>query len=340
MIATLALLSFLTAPRALAADLPVAVTVKLSTEAASLHMDDYYFDPILKRVVVPGGQLGKIFLIDPDSREISSLDVVAPPKNDTGTAGGFTSADGGEGLIFATNRSDRKLYVTDPAETDAQKRVIASAPLAASPDFVRYVSSTREVWVTEPKKNQIEVFSLSVSTAMRPITPVQETLITSTHGEYESLLVDTRRKRAYSNQEGSTVAIDLQSKKVVETWKNGCKESTGLALDDGRGFLLVACREGKAVVLDLKDGRQISSLKTGDGLDIIAYSEAKQTVYLPAAKAETLTFAALTDKGELQARGKSATVKGAHCVAVDKTGGAWVCDGAKASLLYFTPLED
>ncbi len=340
MIGTLALFSLLTASRALSAESPAAVPVKLSTEAASLHMDDYYFDPALKKVVVPGGQLGSIILVDADSHEISSLDVVGPPKNDTGTSGGFTSADGGEGLIFATNRTDRKMYVTDPAEADPKKRVIASAPLAASPDFVRYISATREVWVTEPKKNQIEVFSLSASTAMRPITPVQETVIASTHGEYECLLVDIHRKRAYSNQEGATVAIDLQTKKVIETWKNGCKESTGLALDDKRGFLLVACREGKAVVLDLKDGRQLSSLKTGEGLDIIAYSEDKQLAYLPAAKAATLTFASLTDAGELQARGKSTTVKGAHCIAVDKTGGAWVCDGAKASLLYFPPLED
>ncbi|MFI5347171.1 MAG: YncE family protein [Elusimicrobiota bacterium] len=343
MMLTFALLSFMTASPAaatLAPTAPAAVPVKLSAVTASLRLDDYYFDSTLKKVVVPGGALGKILFVDADSHDVSSIDIFTPPKNDTGTAGGLTSLDAGEGLIFVVNRSDRKLYVADPAENDAQKRIIASAPLAAVPDFIRYVSPTRELWVTEPKKNQIEVFSISASTAMRPITPVQEVLIPSTHGEYESLVIDASRKRAYSNQESSTVAIDLQTKRIVATWKNGCKEATGLALDDARGFLIVACREGRAVVLDVRDGHSVSSLKTGEGVDIIAYSPEKQMVYLPAAKSATVTYASLSEAGELKEVAKSNSAKGAHCVVVDQSGGSWVCDGAAGRLLYFPPLED
>ncbi|MDE2141418.1 MAG: hypothetical protein KGJ84_03260 [Elusimicrobia bacterium] len=345
MISTLALLSFLAVSPARASGLPAPEPVKLSPDAAPLHLDDYYYDPVLKKLVVPGDRTGKLLLIDADSHDLSFLDVIEPPKVDTGAPeskpeAGFTSADGGEGLIFTVNRAERKLYVVDPVETDAKKRVIASAALASSPDFIRYVSPTREVWVTEPKKNQIEVFSLSASTAMRPITPVQEVVIPSAHGEYESLLIDAGRKRAYSNQESDTVVIDLQTKRIVATWKNGCRNATGLALDGARGFLLVACREGRASSLDLKDGRKISTVKTGNGLDVIAYSPEKQLVYLPGAKSATLTIASLSDAGELKDLAKGSSAKGAHCVAVDKTGGAWVCNGESGRLLYFAPLED
>ena len=337
MISTLALLFCLNTVPALAANAPAAVPIKLSTDSAPLRLDDYYFDVSLKKLIVPGGRLGKLLLIDPLTRELSSLNVFTVPKNDTDTAGGLTSVDGGEALLFTVNRSDLKLYVVDPAETDAKKQVIATAPLAAAPDYVRYVNPTREVWVTEPKKNQIEVFSVSPSTAVRPIAPVQEMVIPSTAGEYESLVIDKKLKRAYSNQGSNTVAIDLQSKKIVATWKNGCKEATGLALDETRGFLIVACREGRVAVLDVKDGRQISTLKAGEGMDIIAYSPEKQLVYLPGAKSGTLTIAALSDAGTLKDYAKSAMVKGAHCVAVDKMGGTWICDGEKGRLLYFAP---
>lgn len=303
----------------------------------NLHLDDYYFDENLKKLVVPGGRTGKLLLIDPETRAVESLEVVPVSKDAPETASGLTTAHGGEGLIFTANRTDNRLYVMDPAI----KKVIAKAQLASAPDIVRYVSATREVWVTEPKKNQIEVFSLSASTALRPIDPRQELIIPSTHGEYEFLQIDMKRKRAYSNQEDTTVAIELQSKKIVETWKNGCKSATGLALDAERGFLIVACREGRATVLDLKDGRQLSSLKSGDGVDLIAYVPSRSLVYLPGAKSQTLAWAELSPAGELKAAGKpAATVKNAHCVAADPLGGAWVCDGASGALLYFPPPEE
>ena len=38
---------------------------------------------------------------------------------------------------------------------------MAGAPLAGSPDYVRFVAATNEVWVTEPDKDGIEIFALS-----------------------------------------------------------------------------------------------------------------------------------------------------------------------------------
>jgi hypothetical protein len=38
---------------------------------------------------------------------------------------------------------------------------------------------------------------------------------------------------------------------------------------EDHGFLLVGCTEGKAVVMNAADGRQLSSATAGDGVDII-----------------------------------------------------------------------
>ena len=331
----LTLLALTACPPSFAGDAPKPAAVALG--ASGLHLDDFYYDSNLKRVVVPAGRTGKLVLIDPETRAQESLEVFPEPKDGSPEAAGLTSADGGEGLIFALNRADQRVYVMDPAI----KKVIAKATLAGAGDIARYVSATRELWVTEPKKNQIEVFSLSPSTAVRPIDPRQETVVVSS-SPYEMLLIDLKRKLAYSNQEGSTVAIELQSKKIASTWKNGCKSATGLALDDERGYLLVGCREGRVSVLDLNNkGAQLSSLKGGDGVDIIAYSPSRQQVYVPGGKSGTFARASLSDKGELKALGKPLSVaSGAHCVVADPLGGAWLCDGKSGSVLYYAPLDD
>jgi DNA-binding beta-propeller fold protein YncE len=332
------LLTLLALALAVSARAEDAKPVSVPLGAPTLRLDDYYFDTTLKKIVVPAGRTGKLVLIDPETRSSESIEIFPVAKTDVSTAGaGITSADGGEGLIFASNRNDQNFYVVDPA----LKKVIAKGALESSPDYIRYSSPTREIWVTEPKKSQIEIFSLSASTAQRPIEPHSQTFIRSTKGEYEALQVDITRKRAYSNQAGETVSIDLQTRKILATWKNGCKEATGLALDGERGFLMVACREGRVAVLDVKDGRTLSSLKAGDGVDIIAYVPGKSLLYIPGGKSQTLTTASLNEKGELALLGKPvASVKGGHCVAADPLGGAWLCDGQSGNLLYYAPPQE
>jgi hypothetical protein len=41
----------------------------------------------------------------------------------------------------------------------AQRKIVAKASLAGSPDYVRWVQPTRKAWVTEPDGDRIEVFS-------------------------------------------------------------------------------------------------------------------------------------------------------------------------------------
>jgi hypothetical protein len=85
----------------------------------------------------------------------------------------------------------------------------------------------------------------------------------------ESLVIDATRGRAYTHLwGGATVAIDVHTRAIAETWPNGCASSRGIALDEARGFVFAGCDEGKAVVLDAaQGGRQLSSLSAGAGVD-------------------------------------------------------------------------
>src|SRR5262249_45680242 len=216
----------------------------------------------------------------------------------------------------------------------ARGAIVAGAPLAAGPDYVRYVAATREVWVTEPNGKQIEIFSLP---SRGSPTPTSVATIAVANGP-ESLVIDATRRRAYTHRrDDKTHAIDLGTRAIVATWENGCAGSRGIALDEPRGFLFVGCDEGKAVVLDVAhEGRMLASLSPGvEGVDVIAYNPTLGHLYLPGEGSRSMAILAVSATGELSALAITRTASGAHCVTHDDRGGAWVCSPDDGTLLYF-----
>jgi DNA-binding beta-propeller fold protein YncE len=229
--------------------------------------------------------------------------------------------------LFATDRDARRLDIVDPKT----KSVIGTAPLASGPDYVRYVSTTGEVWVTEPSAARIEVFSLPHNGAASKPAHVD---FISIPGGPESLIIDNKRGRAYTHLwTDTTVAIDLKSRKVSARWKNGCKGSRGVAMDDARGFLFVGCDEGKLSVLDLSTGAQLGQASSGDGVDIIAYDPQLAHAYLPGEESATMAIIGISAKGTATVLETVTTAERAHCVASDDRGQAYVCDPNGGRLL-------
>jgi hypothetical protein len=129
------------------------------------------------------------------------------------------------------------------------------------------------------------------------------------------------------------LAIDLRSRKIAQTRKNGCKGSRGVAMDDARGFLFVGCAEGKLTVLDLNMGAQLGSASSGPGVDIIAYNPHLAHTYLPGEKSATMEIIGISAKRAATVLGTVKTAEGAHCVAADHRGDAYVCDPNGGRLL-------
>jgi DNA-binding beta-propeller fold protein YncE len=228
--------------------------------------------------------------------------------------------------LFATDRDAKQLIVIEP-KTEA---VVATALLASGPDYVRYVATTGEVWVTQPGASRIEVFS---SPAQGTPTPVHLTFI-SIPGGPESLIIDNTRGRAYTHLwTDTTLAIDLKSHQVLSRWKNGCRGSRGIAMDNPRGFLLVGCDEGKLSVLDLRTGRLLGQASSGDGVDIISYNPRLAHAYLPGGASGTMAIIGISTKGAAAVLSALNTANGAHCVASDDRGNAYVCDPNGGRLL-------
>jgi len=310
---------------------PVTLSpLALPGAGGSIGFDDLRFSLELHKVLVPGGRTGRVDLVDPGTR---AIDEIAGFSSSRGAGRGHdestTSADSGQGLIFASDRTQRALVVADPAT----KSIVARAKLGSGPDYVRWVAPTHEVWVTEPGKKVIETFRVEGG---KPPALTPTGTIEVPDGP-EALEIDPDRNRAYTNTwHDVTIAIDVDSRAVVGRWKNECKGSRGLAVDARRGFVFVGCDEGKAVLLDAgREGQVIGRAQAGAGVDGIGYGPALSHLYVPGADAANVTILGVRNSGALDVLGSVPTTREAHCVTADDLGNVYVCDPAYGRLLTF-----
>jgi hypothetical protein len=305
-----------------------ALPVNLPGGEGGIGFDDLGFAPALGKLLVPAGRTGNLDLIDPVSRQIVPIGGFSSQRGfEKGHGEGTTSADFGRGLIFATDRTAKKLLVLDPAGGT----VLAKADLAGSPDYVRWVAPTGEIWVTQPDRDRIEIFSLPGS---GPPVPVHKGFV-ATPGGPESLVIDAAHNRAYTHLwKATTLAIDVKTRVIAARWPNRCADSRGIALDAQRGRLFAGCAEGKAVVLDLlHDGAILDTLSAGAGVDIIDYNPGLGHLYLPGAKSETIAILGVSKAGKLSLLATVKTAPAAHCIVADDHHQAWVCDPGHGRLL-------
>jgi hypothetical protein len=300
------------------------------TPSGGIGFDDLLFSSDMNAVLAPAGGTGCVELFESSSLTRTSLCGVGPGGTYTGGHGeGTTSADAGAGFVFAIDRSSQSLQLIAPKP----KRVVATARLAGGPDYVRWVASKREIWVTEPDKEQIEVFTL---TSDGPPQVARAGGI-AIKGGPESLVIDPAHGRAFTHLwQGRTVQVSIEGRDVSKSFENGCTGSRGIALDATRGQLYVGCSEGKAVVLDVDHGKKIlDSETTSGGVDIIAVNTQLHHFYLPASEDGSVAVLGVNSRGKLSRLGVFQATKGTHCAASDDRNRVWVCSPDSGSLLVF-----
>jgi DNA-binding beta-propeller fold protein YncE len=303
------------------------VRVSLPAGAPGIGFDDLRYSPALGKVLVPAGRAGELDLIDPEALTVARIGgFSAKASYQGGHDDGPTSVDEGRGLLFVTDRSAQQLAVVDAGRA----AVVARVPLAASPDYVRFVAATGELWVTEPDAEQIEIFALPQTPAP---TPQAVATIAVSNGP-ESLVIDPKSGRAFTHRwQRSTVVLDVRTHAVLAEWSNGCASSRGIAFDSERGFLFVACSEGTVSVLDaVHDGRVLGSLARGAGFDVIGYDARLGHLYLAGSACRCLVIEGVSSSGELSFLGRYNAPAGSHCAVGDEHGHVFTCDPEHGSL--------
>jgi hypothetical protein len=338
--------------------LPVSV-VNLPFDQSNISFDDISFDARMERVIVPAAETGMLALIDPVTQNIQLIQGFSKQTDPANPAIGTTSAVTARGMIFALDRTAKIIQVIDPGAG----RIVSSAPLQDAPDYIRYVSATNELWVTERALQQIEVFPLDTQ---QPPNIGNPTVISVPNGP-EALLIDRTRGLAFTNQPkiGTTAVIQVMTHHIIYEWGNGCSKARGMAIDEERGYLFVVCGEGKLVMMDINNnGLQITSQNYGGGLDFVAYNPTLKHVYLPSGNSAVVAIFQMIEtpiptptpglpqptaisvvgsedvlatpipgpKVSLVRVGTADTALKARCITTDNHNNIWICDPNHAQL--------
>jgi len=306
-----------------------STAVSIPGGEGGIGFDDLAFSQELHKVLVPAGHTGRIYLIDPSSFAMTGIGgFTSSAVFQKGHEVGVSSADEGEGFLFTADHGRHQLVAIDLSSGVA----VSAVDLLADADYVRYVGTSHEVWVTEPHAKHIEIFHFSATDRSLVRTAI---MMFANEGP-ESLVIDPLRGRAYTNLGPQAAALDLVAHSVISKWPNDCEKSRGDALDAQRGFLFVSCAEGKAVVFDLNKGnKEISFLATDPGPDVISYNAKLSHLYFTSSKDATLTVLGVSALGQLSVLGQAPADKRAHCVVSDDQNNIWVCDPPRGQLLRY-----
>jgi hypothetical protein len=311
-----------------------AAPVPMPGGSGGIGFDDLRFSATLSMLLVPAGRTGNLDLVDPSSEAVSSVGGFSSEATYSGDDSfGVTSADEGNAIVYAVDRTSKTLFVVDP-----QTHSIAShAALAATPGYVRYVAPTNEVWVTEPSMGQIEVFTLGASASTAPTHAA--TIGVDSGPESLEIYVPAggtdggQHAYAYTNATSATVQIDVVGRSVSASWPNGCATSKGLAVDTSNGWVMAACEEGMVVVLSTQ-GATLGTAMVGAGVDQIAYDAQRTRLYVPGPAAAAMSVVSLAANGTPKVLGSVDTPKDTHCAVTNGGGSVFVCAPSAGALLF------
>jgi len=305
-------------------------------------LDYYAYDRATGRVWVPASNTGSVDVIDQKTDAVSQIPGF--PTGEIERRGrkitvGPTAASIGDGVVYIGDRGNGTLCVVDARTLALGESVPVSVDRTVTPDGVVYVAATREIWATlRPKAGDstpaksLEVFDASAPHHLKPKTKIP------LDGLAEGYAVDNQRGLFYTNIEdtGSTVAIDVRTHEIIAKWNPRSSDLQGLALDNARRFLFVACGDHVVSLDAAHNGQILDSLQTGAGLDNIDYSPDAKILYAAASQAATLTIAEVSDDGKFHLKATVPTVKGARGVVAGKGETAYLIDPAEGRILKLT----
>jgi DNA-binding beta-propeller fold protein YncE len=277
------------------------------------------YDAAHHRVWVPAGNTGNVDVIDTATQavtRISGFGTAEMERNGRKRVVGPSSVTLAGDVVYVGNRADSKICSIDAASL----AVGACEKIDAMPDGIAWVGATREVWITTPRDQSIRILGGGRITL---------------DGDPEGYAVDDARGLFFTNLEDKdrTLAIDVKTRRVVSTWEPGCGSEgpRGLALDRSANLLIVACTDHVAV---LREGKVVSSLPTGAGVDNIDYVEARRELYVAAAGAAMLTVAKLEPaSGALSVVAQQPIAKGARNAVATEQGVAYIASGSEGAVL-------
>ncbi len=300
--------------------------------AGPVTIDYLVSDRAFGRIWIPVGDTGSADVFDVATGEFTRVGGFGTAEREVHEKKrmmGPSSATVGDGFVYVGNRATSEVC----AVSEKTLALGACLKLPTAPDGVAYVASAKEVWVTTPRDHSITVLDASRPDTLKP------KVVVKTDGDPEGYAIDSSRGLFYTNLEDKnrTLAIDVKKHGVMATWNTGCGPDgpRGLAVDEARNLLMVACTDGVRVLDGAHGGAPLGKLETGAGVDNIDYLETTRMLAVAAGKASLLTVARLDDEGQLSVIATAMTAEGARNAVMDGNGNIHVVDPRGARLLNF-----
>ncbi len=113
------------------------------------------------------------------------------------------------------------------------------------------------------------------------------------------------------------VEFDSKALKVVHTWPlTGCEEPTGMAIDNAHRRLFSGCHSGQIMVVDYNDGKIVTTVPIGQGVDSTWFDPGTQYVFASCGDG-TLTIAHEDSPDKYTVVDTLQTQRGARTMALD-----------------------
>jgi DNA-binding beta-propeller fold protein YncE len=254
-------------------------------------------DPEARRLYIP--RSSHILVVDADSCQIVG-DILDTP----GVHGVAVAHDLGRG--FSSNGADSSATIFDLKDLKA----LAKVRTGSKPDAIVYDPASRRVFTMNAGSRNATAIDAALGKVAGTV---------ALGGRPELAAVDGKG-RLYVNLEDSSavVVVDTRALKVLSRWSLAPGLGpTGLALDREHQLLFAACSNQLMVVLSAVDGKVVTTLPIGNGVDGAAFDPEKGLAFSSNGEGN-LTVVKEEAPDRLQVLETATTQAGARTLALDE----------------------
>ena len=269
---------------------------------------------IISSFPIPGATRWDYIAVNPDNSNIyvshsTQVEVLTPNGEKNGI---IPNTDGVHGICFVPNLKEgftsngMKNSVT--VFKTSNNEIIGEINAGQNPDFIMYDDYSKKVYVCNGRSNDLTIIN-PVSNKLINIVPLG--------GKPETAVSDGAGK-LYINMEDKdeVVVFNTLTSAIEARWhlKKGTSP-TGLAIDIRTKRLFIGC-DKILEVMDATNGKNITTLPTGDGCDGVAFDPELKLIYSSNGEG-TLTIIKETSADKYKVEQNLKTLKSARTLAVD-----------------------
>lgn len=260
---------------------------------------DYLFaEPETHRLYVTHGT--KVMVIDTEA------DKVVGEILDTPGVHGFVSVPALK-RGFSSNGQENKSSIVD---LDTLKTIekVATGP---NPDAILYEAKSGEIWTFNGRGQSATAYDAKTGKVVAASIPV--------NGKPETGVADAEANRIYVNleKENEIAVLDIKEHKLVTRWPIAPgTAATGMAIEPALHRLIVGCGNSKMLLIDSTNGKVVSTVDCGQGVDAAAYDPGTRLAFVSAGGSGTVTVAKV-EAGKLTVVQTLTTERGARTMTVD-----------------------